>query len=310
MITEETVFILGAGASRPYGYPTGKELRYKICNNLIEDLISDSLIQKKTSFYDNIVEFTRTFAKSNNKSIDLFLTRNPNFEFFGKFSITYYILKSEEQSNNPEELKNDEFDWYSELYDRLTKELLKSNDYEYLERTFSFIIFNYDRALENYLFESFKNSFTDINPTKIADELKKIPINHVYGQVVTLPWQGFNQFLSYRDENWKYNVSNFSKNIKVIYNQRNTPCLHDIMISIKAAKRIFFLGFGYANENMEVLNIVDNINANQKIYGTAYGFTKKEILKIKSYFSKTHKIDNPDLVIEDCDCLTLLRNYL
>lgn len=31
MITENTIFILGAGASKPYGFPTGAELREQIC---------------------------------------------------------------------------------------------------------------------------------------------------------------------------------------------------------------------------------------------------------------------------------------
>ncbi|MEA2096599.1 MAG: hypothetical protein U9P73_07915, partial [Candidatus Cloacimonadota bacterium] len=84
----------------------------------------------------------------------------------------------------------------------------------------------------------------------------------------------------------------------------------EIEISIKDAKRIFFLGFGFAEENLEILNLISNINANQKIYGTAKGLTKNEISKIKSYFSKTHNADNPDLIIENCDNLTLLRNYL
>ena len=34
MIDKQTVFILGAGASAPYGYPTGKQLRQQIIDNL------------------------------------------------------------------------------------------------------------------------------------------------------------------------------------------------------------------------------------------------------------------------------------
>ena len=37
MIKEETVFILGAGASCPYGYPDGKELREQICSNFARE---------------------------------------------------------------------------------------------------------------------------------------------------------------------------------------------------------------------------------------------------------------------------------
>ena len=103
---------------------------------------------------------------------------------------------------------------------------------------------------------------------------------------------------------------NYTDNIHVLYDQRNLSNLLEIEISLQEAKRIFFLGFGFAEENLEVLNLINNINANQKIYGTAKGLTKNEIFKIKSCFSKTHKADNPDLIIEDCDCLTLLRNYL
>ena len=34
MITKKTVLILGAGASVPYGFPTGKELVRKICASI------------------------------------------------------------------------------------------------------------------------------------------------------------------------------------------------------------------------------------------------------------------------------------
>jgi hypothetical protein len=47
MIDTETVFILGAGASKPYGYPTGYELKEFICEKLLK-LISSH----KDSFDD------------------------------------------------------------------------------------------------------------------------------------------------------------------------------------------------------------------------------------------------------------------
>ena len=37
MIMEKTVFILGAGASCPYGYPDGKKLRTEIIQNFVAD---------------------------------------------------------------------------------------------------------------------------------------------------------------------------------------------------------------------------------------------------------------------------------
>ena len=46
MISEETLFILGAGASKPYRYLTGKELRKYICKGLPTDL--SAIISKDT----------------------------------------------------------------------------------------------------------------------------------------------------------------------------------------------------------------------------------------------------------------------
>ena len=34
MITKPTVLLLGAGASKLFDYPTGKELKIKVCNNI------------------------------------------------------------------------------------------------------------------------------------------------------------------------------------------------------------------------------------------------------------------------------------
>ena len=154
------------------------------------------------------------------------------------------------------------------------------------------------------------NSFTKTKATEIAKILLNIPIIHVYGKIANLPWEDTDFFLNYKEINIK-SYMDLAKNINVIYSNRvDEERITKAKKLINDAERIFFLGFGYANENMEILNIADNINRNQKIYGTAKDLTKNEILKIKSYFSKTHKIDNPYLIIEDCDCLTLLRNYL
>ena len=137
----------------------------------------------------------------------------------------------------------------------------------------------------------------------------RLGIIHVYGKIAPLDWEQKNG-LKYKIDLGSINISKYLNNIKVLYDQREIPNKDNIDSILQKAKRIFFLGFGFAEENLEVLNLKNNINANQKIYGTAKGLTKNEISKIKLYFDKTHKAGNPDLRIEDCDNLTLLRNYL
>ena len=50
MITEDTLLILGAGASFPYGYPTGKELRHIICKEF--PIEYDALFGNRTDDWD------------------------------------------------------------------------------------------------------------------------------------------------------------------------------------------------------------------------------------------------------------------
>ena len=76
---------------------------------------------------------------------------------------------------------------------------------------------------------------------------------------------------------------------------------------ISKAHRVFFLGFGYAEENLDALGFPDVFAGVQKVLGTAMGFTKIEIDKIWSLFNMGSK---SSLVIEDLDCLTFLRKYL
>jgi len=49
MITQQTVFILGAGASAPYGYPTGAGLKDIICDEISE--LFDLLIPRSDSIH-------------------------------------------------------------------------------------------------------------------------------------------------------------------------------------------------------------------------------------------------------------------
>ena len=109
----------------------------------------------------------------------------------------------------------------------------------------------------------------------------------------------------------KDNVEEYSNNIKIIYDERKT--IHEEITDLfTEAKNIFFLGFGYAKENLEAIGLDKNIfKKEQRIYGTALGLTEQEILK-NSYLLREH---NEHMMIEkfrleNCDSLMLLRNYL
>ena len=180
MIENKTVFVLGAGASCPYGFPSGIGLRKEICSQFCQRYkryilrrpklkpdLEGKLIKAK--------EFTEIFHKATTKSIDLFLSVNSEFEEIGKTAIALSIFETEINSHFRENVKKEENDWYSYLFHKLTDGLTNKNDYIHFgENRVSFITFNYDRSLEHFLYESLVNSFNQIPPEKIKEQLIKL----------------------------------------------------------------------------------------------------------------------------------------
>ena len=194
MINEKTLFILGAGASCPYKYPTGKELRRLIYEEfpyrygkLSEKINSSEVGISRSVIQDDIQlapKFADNFFKSSTPSIDLFLARNPNFSNIGKKAIALSIWLAESKSCFRENVDQNQ-DWYSYLYQRMTETLTEPDSYEQINQNkISFITFNYDRSLQFFLYESLTNSFnlgyTAHHP---YSNLLPFSIQHVYGQL-------------------------------------------------------------------------------------------------------------------------------
>ena len=112
MIENKTVFVLGAGASCPYGYSFGKELRSTIISSFWSQY--ESYINKHPKLQpslDGILnkarEFMDIFEKSTTESIDLFLARNNEFEIMGKTAIILSIFAREHGSGFRERMATD-----------------------------------------------------------------------------------------------------------------------------------------------------------------------------------------------------------
>ncbi len=318
MIDNKTVFVLGAGASCPYGYPSGKELRSTIISSFWSQY--ESYINKHPKLqpsHDDILnkarEFMDIFEKSTTESIDLFLARNNEFEIMGKTAIILSIFAREHGSGFREQMATDKRkqDWYSYIFRRLTDDLVEKNDYSrFCENNVSFITFNYDRSLEHLLYESIVNSFNKIPLEKIKEQLNKLKIIHVFGQVAGLEWQDLSSKIEYRRNLNQIDIQELVKNIRTIYEEKDNPELEEAHKLIREAQHIYFLGFGYAKENLEVLKIPEKLNKNQKICGTALGLTRKEIHDIHSIFPEYRTKTKRSVHIEDSDCLMLLRNHM
>jgi len=200
----------------------------------------------------------------------------------------------------------------------MTRGISKESDYKKLkENKINFVTFNYDRSLENFLFNGFKYMFENIQEEKIIELLNEIKIIHIFGQVAGLEWQNKNQRIEYRKDITLINIEKLIGNIRTIHEEQENPELKDAKELIKNAKRIFFLGFGYAEENMEILEIPQNINIYTKVYGTMLNFFEEEIERKVNYFIAKTKLDpeahkNSARFKEgfiNIDCAGLLRKF-
>jgi hypothetical protein len=319
MITENTVFILGAGASVPYGYPTGAGLRKDICQKFVKRIISmgNKISHPPDSEVRAILEkarpFCEAFFKSSTPSIDLFLNRNRHFSEIGKMAISASILEAERTSHFREDMP-DEYklqDWYSYLFRKMTEDLIEPGSYkDFGGNQVTFITFNYDRSLEHFLYESLSSAFNSAPENEITSQLNWIKFYHVYGVIDKLAWQGGTT--KYKDDHSLTSIIELKNNIKLIH-ERISLDIRAMEHALHNASRFYFLGFGYAEENLDVLGVRKFLNGDQKIYGTAFGMTEKEISEKRDYLRinfKDKKINLENPLIESVDSYKLLREWL
>lgn len=317
MITQETVFILGAGASVPYGYPTAHELRKFIISEFKEKYLlylkNDVQLSKTEAMHETIkfLPLIQSFKQSGTNSFDLFLSRNEKkFYEQGKYILAWCLLYFESESRFNEDIEKPNTDWYKLLYNELTQGMIKSSDLEkFTENKLNVITFNYDRSFEQYLFESLFFSFygdrQDI--VRVSDWINVV---HTYGKLFDLEWENHNAGIKYSTNELLGLAHDAKNNIQIIYEERKSH-IEKIQNIITSAERIIFLGFGYGQENLEALGIKNLLNRSQQIYGTALGFTERERIKIKEFILKLNPgFSEYRIALEDLDCVGLLKKYL
>ncbi|MBD3342818.1 MAG: hypothetical protein GF353_27215 [Candidatus Lokiarchaeota archaeon] len=326
------VFIIGAGANKPYGFPLGDELYTKIQNNYLSYINSFKNSDKSGTseayhrmFLAKAQEFTEALSRTSSVSIDKYLNINNEFKIQGIHAITAEVYNSEISSKLPIKNNQVEGDWYNYLYRKLIDGLNTKEDLLRIhENRIAFITFNYDRSLEQYLFENTYGllKHAGISRKELIQLFQKIPFIHVYGQIGYLPWQReipdeeyfmINKeqtIVAYGDSNFQpFNVSiHVNSQLNIMYDERkDNPDIHKAHRLISEADRVLFLGFGYDDQNLNILKLPELVKDKQ-VYGTAYEATNNEIgnIKIKLNFKDVKSKSE----IYNFDCLMLLREHL
>ncbi len=329
MIRQKMLFIIGAGGSCPYGFSDSGSLRKKIISQFsgyILELYKEHLERnngidiagKLNDKTKQVNIFCDKFYESD-ASIDLFITRHKNNKEWvdlGKQAIALFIHNEEIGSTFSEKIIDDSKriqNWYSILFDRMTKNIKSPETVgEFSYNKVKFITFNYDRSLEYFLHSRLMANFGQSKGTKntIIEVLNDLQIYHVYGSLGKLEWQKLDMLnLGYREKITYSKLIKISENIQIMHGSRGeSPLLEKIKDIISDHNLLVFLGFAFAEENVDILNFKECIHA-FSIYATCYGMTDSEVSYRKKLFLQTstplgsYKFEN------DYHCAMLLRNY-
>jgi hypothetical protein len=271
MIQKPTTLVLGAGASAPFGFPTGYGLLQKVLAwaDVREGKTNPVLFRCLGHTQEEIDEFREALRRSGKSSVDAFLEHRPEFIPVGKAAMAMALISYE---NEAALFKRDGASWYEYLFNQLN-----ATFEEFDKNRLSILTFNYDRSLEHYLFTALTSSYGKLSD-KCVEKLNAIPIVHLHGDLGKLPFTGGPLTRAYSTEVNESVMRVATQRIKIIHEgiegDRQFARAQEILGESKA---ICFLGFGYHPINLRRLGFTNSLRyQNANIYGSSLGFTSAE----------------------------------
>jgi hypothetical protein len=314
MFRRKTLFILGAGASQEAWLPVGTALANNI-SSLLEmnnpagqpdpqhpgRKLLWQLYQKfplHGDGYDHAAKLISGGVRLA-KSIDDFLDRHNDKEpvqRVGKAAIVKSILDAEAQSlfgtypfnsdNMFQELENK---WYSKFFRMLGSDIRAQNVNQIFDNV-DFIVFNYDRCLE-YFIENALQLVYNIARDEAQGIVDDLNIIHPYGLIADLP--RMERGVPFGAKSADYVA--LSDNVK-IYTElsANGDVMQAIAEAMFKAQQIAFLGFGYHEQNLDLLTPGDPLPS-KPVYGTATGWSDNDREEIRGRLERMFQYPPPRL---------------
>lgn len=308
MLERKTVFVIGAGASAELDMPVGWELKPKIVealktvnnnpyrsfsNDMVEiavrDYMRDIPDRDKRDEYQRYVVAALWIEQALPiaESIDQFLDyhrENERAVRLGKIGIAAAILDAERksllggatsgtmralgrQSALPDAASNS---WHMKLV-RLITAGKSIQQVASILSDISFIVFNYDRCLEQYLFRSLTTYYgQDVNITAIINSLN---IVHPYGQIGFLHWQSEVPPIAYGATDGE--LRPIADEILTFTQAGECGQTSRVKKMIEDAESLIFLGFGFLEQNVELLASPRQSNV-KRVFFTSKGISESD----------------------------------
>ncbi len=308
MITKKVVFVLGAGASISYGFPSGADLISMITSNQLPDELRNELWHRYKCRTENLQELADALLEAAPPSIDFFLSKHKKFADVGRAIIAYQLLHREVVANLTNADVNG--DWLRYLWGHMLSGCEQVHDFS--ANQVSFVTFNYERSLERTLLLRLSAMFSE---TARAEDIRSvaaaIAIVHVHGSLGRLAElaepKSADRCIPYGGAG--ADLSAVAKQIKLIGEHDQES--QDFSLARKLLAKadvVYFLGFGFHAENVANLRPANWYgDAERVIIATMMGMTRGEQRVCRGRFPTR---SGSDMRIESESCLQSLRTHI
>jgi hypothetical protein len=294
MLHRATTFVIGAGASAGFGFPVGVKLAENIAEGLdLNFEWGNRQIKGSATVYDGI---KRALPELGNQgafdlchrirkglvhydSIDDYVEAAASEEvaIAAKIAIFENIAKAERTSSlaklgsheNAEQIASLRASWPAQLL-RLALRGVRHSDISGLFGSISVVSFNYDRALEHYLYWALMDlAFPE---EVIVRAIKSLAVYHPYGTLGALPWQGKPSVPfggAHADLAVAYSsIRTYSEQLE------DKSELRKIETAVRDSETVVFLGFGFHKQNVDLLSAP--IRERKEVFATACGVSNSQ----------------------------------
>lgn len=345
MFRERTTIVVGAGASCELGLPSGDTLKDQIIQLLAPSSdnvygFSSSVMQEAMRIragpnIHTVMQTLQPLKMAAERirrglplamSIDNFLHSHQGdveVEQLGKLAIAICILHAERRSHlfsrvpamlllldNPPDAHASSHgeDLQKTWYPAFARQLMSQVQRNDIARAFEnvrFVIFNYDRCLEQYLWMALQDYF-DISEEEATEVLDGVEFSHPYGSLGMLPWRtdattSIGLGASNTPDLWKVGarLRTFTESVRSKVGEK-------VQAAISEAKTILILGFGYLDQNLQLLR--PGNGGAQRVISTAYGVSGVD-QRVMQKAMLSLSAGSPETFIEEGACRDLFDHY-
>jgi hypothetical protein len=318
MFNKQVALIVGAGASYDkYGLPLGGQLASGIANdtNFRFEHIVNRPVQGDADLFDSIIY--RNFSHDKAK-LDLYtdaghklsaalgstisvddalyqLSEYPEAVQLGKICVMRSILKAERNSNLRIDPRTGQLEpdagkdgWIEQVFSMAIQGFRHSEIKHAFERI-TFINFNYDRCIEQYLFSALQR--VGLSVEDASQTVQNLNVIRPYGTLGSiLPGSpSFLQFGATPD----HKLFDMIGRIRTF---TETDTLHDketLSQALIGASLVMFLGFGFHPQNLELMTLSAHQQLRRaKVLATVFGIDGENFPELRSMIHRVLRVDN------------------